>query len=119
MGDTIFVEQGAALMLAPPSGGAVGQRFGKKHNRTGWRLRNNHTGHLFGMFSDLFGQLVVALMTTRDATKSAIIGSGIGQIPGHDNKTVVDLVAAEGEIFACLHVDIARGGPVIGMKLAS
>src|SRR5215212_2770869 len=71
MGNTIFVEQSAALMLAPPGCRPVSQRLGKEHDGARRRLRDDHTGHLFGVFSDLLGQLVMALVAAGDTTKSA------------------------------------------------
>src|SRR5439155_11664218 len=93
--DAILVEQGPALVVGPPRGGAVHHRFGKQHDRPRRYLRNDDAGGLLRSLVDLARQLEVALVTSRNTPESAVGRSGIGKAPGRDHESLVDAVGSK------------------------
>ena len=106
-------------MLRLPGGGAMGQGLGEEDGRAGGCFGDDDAGRVFGGFVDLLGELVVAFVAAGNAAEAALSRAGVGEAPGYDDETVVDLVVAEGDVFTLVRACCRGGGSVVGMEASA
>ena len=105
--DAVLVEQGAPLVVPVPSGRPVSQGLSEQSDRASRGRRDDHTGGLFGRVDNGLWQFEIALVTTGNAAKAAVVRPSVGQVPSRHDKAVEDLVIAQGIVLARLR---SRGG---------
>src|SRR6267142_285321 len=111
--NAILVEQGPALVLGPPRGGAVHHRLGEQHDRPRRYLRNDDASGLLRGRVDLARQLEVTLVASRNTPESAVGRSSIGKTPGHDREPLVDTVGGKVKALSRPGEGVESRSPVV------
>ena len=117
--DAVFVEQGAPLVVPVPRGRPVSQSLGEQGDRASRGRGNNHTGGLFRRVGNRLRQYEIALVAAGNAAKSAVVRTGVGQIPSCHDEAVEDLVVAQGIVLARLRSRGGRCWAVVAVQDAS
>ena len=118
VGYAVLVEQGPSLVVAVPTGRAVGQCFGEEGEAPGGRREDfDPRGGLVG-FVDVLGNAEAALVAAGNATETTDAGAGIAQVPCAGYETRCYAVVVQRVVLARNGGCVRRAGAVVGVQPA-